>query len=163
MLRCGKYKGKAFEEVAREDRLYCAWVLRLSEGGSRNLMAFAEYLKKEHGGVLPFGAHKGAFFDELLREQPGYCTWAVDLASPSKSMQTFAEYVKKHASEVAKDEHPKKKARQCGEICCRICMDRSINTALSPCGHVIACLQCVEMVERWIPGKLPNQLDSPCS
>lgn len=31
---------------------------------------------------------------------------------------------------------------------CRICMDRSLDTALFPCGHAVACLQCARRCER---------------
>lgn len=31
---------------------------------------------------------------------------------------------------------------------CRICMDRSFDTALFPCGHAVACLDCARRCER---------------
>lgn len=31
---------------------------------------------------------------------------------------------------------------------CRICMDRSLDTALFPCGHAVACLDCARRCER---------------
>lgn len=31
---------------------------------------------------------------------------------------------------------------------CRICMDRSLDTALFPCGHAVACLECARRCER---------------
>ena len=90
MLRCGKHKGKSFQEVASTDRRYCAWVLRLNSSGndvSPDLSAFAEHLRREHGGVLPFGAHKGSFFDEVLRDHPDYCSWAIHLPDASDTMK----------------------------------------------------------------------------
>ena len=96
MLRCGRHKGKSFHEVARTDRPYCAWVLRLCSLGddvSPGLSAFAAYLRREHGGVLPFGAHKGSFFDEMLKDHPDYCSWVVRLPDASHTMQAFADYI----------------------------------------------------------------------
>ena len=41
MLRVGKYRGVAFDEVASRDRSYCAWVLREKPHG---LKKFYKYL-----------------------------------------------------------------------------------------------------------------------
>ena len=38
---------------------------------------------------------------QLPEEDPEYCQWAVQLPDPSPEMQKIADYVKKHAPEVA--------------------------------------------------------------
>ena len=65
MLRVGKYRGAAFEEVAQRDRSYCAWVLREHPPGLKN---FYKYLVERHGGLLHIGKHKGKYFDEVMPE-----------------------------------------------------------------------------------------------
>ncbi|EFN78434.1 E3 ubiquitin-protein ligase MYLIP [Harpegnathos saltator] len=51
-------------------------------------------------------------------------------------------------------ENPKcKESREClarllDAMLCRICMDRSLDTALFPCGHAVACLDCARRCER---------------
>ncbi|XP_031845564.2 E3 ubiquitin-protein ligase defense repressor 1 [Nomia melanderi] len=51
-------------------------------------------------------------------------------------------------------EDPKcKESREClarllDAMLCRICMDRSLDTALFPCGHAVACLDCARRCER---------------
>ncbi|XP_006611820.1 E3 ubiquitin-protein ligase MYLIP isoform X1 [Apis dorsata] len=51
-------------------------------------------------------------------------------------------------------EEPKcKESREClakllDAMLCRICMDRSFDTALFPCGHAVACLDCARRCER---------------
>ncbi len=74
MLRFGKHRGKLFEETARDDPRYCAWVLSVELDGddtSRSLMDFATYLRQKHGGVMTLGVHKWRFFDEL-RSAPDF-------------------------------------------------------------------------------------------
>ena len=39
-------------------------------------------------------------------------------------------------------------ARLLDAMLCRICMDRSLDTALFPCGHAVACLECARRCER---------------
>lgn len=39
-------------------------------------------------------------------------------------------------------------ARLLDAMLCRICMDRSLDTALFPCGHAVACLDCARRCER---------------
>ncbi|KAK0088032.1 hypothetical protein PV325_013437 [Microctonus aethiopoides] len=46
-----------------------------------------------------------------------------------------------------------KESRECltrllDAMLCRICMDRSLDTALFPCGHAVACLECARRCER---------------
>ena len=83
-MPCGKYKCKTFEQVACEDRKYCAWVLR------DNPIAFGPFgafLRSQHGGVLNIGRHKGKFFDEVVDQDPDYCRWASELEEPSQPMK----------------------------------------------------------------------------
>ena len=75
MLRCGKFRGHTHEHVKKQDRGYCAWVLRAQREKqllTRDLRKFADHLKKQHGGVLTVGSHKGKFFDEVLAKHPDY-------------------------------------------------------------------------------------------
>ena len=47
----GKYAGKPFEKVVRDDRRYSAWALREEREGSqlsRNLAGFVKYVKERH-------------------------------------------------------------------------------------------------------------------
>ena len=63
MLKCGKHRGRTYEEVAALDRGYCAWVLN-DGASSLAFRGFASFLRRAHGGVLKVGRHKGLFFDE---------------------------------------------------------------------------------------------------
>jgi len=79
MLRCGKFRGHTHEHVKKQDRGYCAWVLRAQREKqllTRDLRKFADHLQKQHGGVLTVGSHKGKFFDEVLAKHPDYGDWA---------------------------------------------------------------------------------------
>ena len=57
-MRLGKHRGRSFEEIAKIDRSYCAWVLR-SESLPGGFGKLAKYLKQTHGGLLEMGRHKG--------------------------------------------------------------------------------------------------------
>ena len=57
-MRVGKHRGRTFEEIAKIDRSYCAWVLR-SDSLPGGFGKFAKYLKQTHGGLLEMGRHKG--------------------------------------------------------------------------------------------------------
>ena len=135
MLRCGKHSGRPFADVAAADPSYCAWVLRERANGtrlSRDLKAFANYVQDVHGGVLVVGKHSGRFFDEVLRDDADYAEWAASLENPSKLMVDFQDYVKKQ----------RKRPRVEGSDICSVCLDRTIDTAFVPCGHMTACLSC---------------------
>ena len=67
----GRYCGKSHAEVAEADRSYCSWVIG-TRSLPRSLMPFKMWLKRTHGGVLPYGKYKNAFFSEILSEHPEY-------------------------------------------------------------------------------------------
>lgn len=95
MLRSGKHKGKAIEDVKLRDRSYCAWLVRAYKGKAslpRDLRKFAMTLTRDHGGVLTVGLHKGKFYDEVPES---YMEWASDLIYPGDAIRDFADYVKK--------------------------------------------------------------------
>ena len=132
MLRCGKHSGRPFADVAAADPSYCAWVLRERANGtrlSRYLKAFANYVQDVHGGVLVVGKHSGRFFDEVLRDDADYAECAASLENPSKLMVDFRDYVKKQ----------RKRPRVEGSDICSVCLDKTIDTAFVPCGHMTAC------------------------
>ena len=145
MLRCGKHAGRPFCDVAATDPSYCGWVLREKADGrrlSRDLKAFATYIKDVHGGVLVVGRHAGRFFADVLRDDPEYGSWAVSLENPSKLMIGFHEYVKKRQ---------RKRPRETGDDTCSICLDRTIDSAFIPCGHQAACVECARRLEGTCP------------
>ena len=65
----GRYCGRSHAEVAEADRAYCSWVIG-ARSLPRSLMPAKTWLKRTHGGVLPYGKHKNAFFSEILSEHP---------------------------------------------------------------------------------------------
>ena len=135
MLRCGKHAGRSFADVAATDVGYCAWVLREKSDRKRlprDLKAFANYLEDARGGVLVVGKHSGKLFDEVLRDDADYAEWAASLENPSKLMVDFRDYVKKQ----------RKRPRVEGSDICSVCLDKTIDTAFVPCGHMTACLSC---------------------
>ena len=145
MIRCGKYAGLSYQDVAATDPSYCGWVLREKADGrrlSRDLKAFATYIKDVHGGVLVVGRHAGRFFADVLRDDPEYGSWAVSLENPSKLMIGFHEYVKKRQ---------RKRPRETGDDTCSICLDRTIDSAFIPCGHQAACVECARRLEGTCP------------
>ena len=96
MLKHGKHSGAPYQQVAAEDRKYCAWVLREERESnqlSHNMKAFATYLKQQHGGLMTVGKHAGKFFNELMKEDPEYAIWVQSSAQPSAAMKEFAEYI----------------------------------------------------------------------
>ena len=131
-----RFPDRPFCDVAATDPSYCGWVLREKADGrrlSRDLKAFAAYIKDVHGGVLVVGRHAGRFFADVLRDDPEYGEWAASLENPSKLMVGFHEYVKKRQ---------RKRPRETGDDTCSICMDRTIDSAFIPCGHQAACVEC---------------------
>mgnify|MGYP000140554136 CR=1 FL=1 len=95
MLRCGKHKGKTFEQV-EADRTYCSWVMRLSQP-SHDLRSFAEHLSRKHGGVVGFGVHRLKFYSEVWEEHRDYSYCCMQLSDPGPSMRDFADYVHERA------------------------------------------------------------------
>ena len=154
MLRCGKYAGRSFLDVALEDTDYCAWTLRACNDGKklpRDLRAFARYLREHHGGVLCVGKHKGKYFDEAIHDDPGYCEWAASLDDPGPALKKFVTYVReqKHTAESATETPTKKRRRRKGSTdgSCTICYTEKIDCVIVPCGHMCMCFQCAEIVD----------------
>ena len=56
----GKYHGCTHAAVAEADRSYCAWVASAASL-PRSLLPFKMWLKRTHGGVLPYGKYKNRF------------------------------------------------------------------------------------------------------
>ena len=133
MLTCGKHRGELFVDVARDDRPYCAWVIR--EGGL-GLSDFVSYLRAEHGGLVTIGKHKGLFFDELVHNHPDYCTWAMNLKDPSPPLRELAAYARMHVEDEEK-ERPAQR-RRLGPYQCKICFISAVSfSVIVPCGHVV--------------------------
>jgi hypothetical protein len=130
---CGKHRQKSFEQVACEDRRYCAWVLRDNPIAFRS---FGEYLRRTYGGVLCIGRHKGKFFSEVCVEDPDYCRWVSELEEPSQPMKEFASYVAGRSAE-SQEEPPHKKAHTAEPYECKICFASRACIAMIPCGHVL--------------------------
>ena len=140
MLRVGKYRGAAFEEVAQRDRSYCAWVLREQPHG---LKKFYKYLVERHGGLLHIGKHKGKYFDEVMLEDEDYADWVMSLRGDPGGFKQFIHYM---SNNPAVDEQASKKLRA-DEETCKICHQEQINTVLVPCGHIVACSKCAERLQ----------------
>ena len=94
----------------------------------------------------------------LLQDHPEYCIWATQLLEPSSGMRAFIEYVvgqaESHTDEGAQPRpHKQRRREQPGGADenappCRICMDALIDTALVPCGHIVACHVCAQELAR---------------
>ena len=66
------------------------------------------WLKRTHGGVLPYGKYKNRFFSEVFLEHPEYVVWACELQDPSAVMLEFQEYVRKREGEsLSEDADPR--------------------------------------------------------
>ena len=147
VLRCGKHRGKSFEEAA-QDRGYCSWIFR-EQGLSKTLQKFRDYLVKEHAGIVTVGKHKQKFFKEVEAEDPGYCEWVKSLAEPT-FFETFQTYLQGYA-----EEPPAKKQKTEGITDkCKICFDKPIGCVFVPCGHLATCLRCGLKCER-LSGECP--------
>ena len=144
-LKYGKHTGAPYEKVAAEDRKYCAWILREERESnqlSRNMKAFAHYLKTQHGGLMTVGKHAGKFFDELLREEPEYASWVMTLSQPSNAMKEFSNYVVEQ-QHIDADHATRKRARdEAHGGKCILCLDRALTAAFIPCGHCVCCHEC---------------------
>ena len=150
MLKCGKHTGAPYEQVAAEDRKYCAWVLREERESnqlSRNMKAFAQYLKQQHGGLMTVGKHAGKFFGELLNEDPEYASWVMSLAQPSNAMKEFAEYIVEKENIEADQENRKRTRDDEAQGKCILCLERPLTSCFVPCGHCVACYECASTME----------------
>ena len=141
MLKHGKHSGAPYQQVAAEDRKYCAWVLREERESnqlSHNMKAFATYLKQQHGGLMTVGKHAGKFFNELMKEDPEYAIWAQSLAQPSAAMKEFAEYIAEQQQIREDDQNRKRPRDEANDGKCIVCLDRALTAAFIPCGHCVS-------------------------
>ena len=141
MLKHGKHSGAPYQQVAAEDRKYCAWVLREERDSnqlSHNMKAFATYLKQQHGGLMTVGKHAGKFFNELMKEDPEYAIWVQSLAQPSAAMKEFAEYIAEQQQIREDDQNRKRPRDEASEGKCIVCLDRALTAAFIPCGHCVS-------------------------
>ena len=66
-LRQGKHRFATFQQVAANDRMYCAWVIHAPPRSLPPTLAmFKQYLLGKHGGVVRVGKFKSLFFDFQL-------------------------------------------------------------------------------------------------
>ena len=167
MLCIGKHRGSTYEEVASRDRAYCAWVLSLPNP-SPGLLQFVAYLQETHGGVLEVGAYRGAFFDDVRRDHPHYCDWVTHLDNPTGTLQRFATYLRRE-TEISheflrepwtvmsdREDGSAPKRPRTTEACepvpstrtweCKICLVSTIRTCFTPCGHMVACVECARRI-----------------
>ena len=155
LLLQGKHVGRAFEDVAKEDRSYVEWAFREASSGelSSNLAAFVWYVKFEHGGLMTIGKHKDRYFKELLQEDPEYADWCTRVGAPGDPLRAFADYAarikaatglkKRKTHDEDNDDNFAKK--------CMFCLEKPLNSAWIPCGHMVACYECARNMEKRCP------------
>jgi len=75
MIKFGKYKYCTFEDIYKEDREYCKWVLTLKEPLSKNIDSFQKWLSStdiKYGDVnikvIAFDYFKGTTYEEIINE-----------------------------------------------------------------------------------------------
>ena len=156
MLRYGKHRGVSFADVLKNDRPYCAWVIKVP-GLPQWLKSFRKFMLHHAGGIIEIGMHRLSTYHEIYTKQAEYCDWAVALPDPNSGMKEFVNYVVLRRAVEAEDEEtvddaepPPKKARTKDRVCtseCHICMSEPINSVLIPCGHLAACLSCARRCE----------------
>mmetsp|Transcript_133209 Transcript_133209/g.426132 ORF Transcript_133209/g.426132 Transcript_133209/m.426132 type:complete len:182 (+) Transcript_133209:82-627(+) len=86
VVNFGKHRGKAYEEVLKEDPMYCSWVVQAAKSdktlddkpSSEHLVNFAEWLKDRHTPLVSVGKHKGMSFTEILKTDAEYCRWVIE-------------------------------------------------------------------------------------
>ena len=146
LLVQGKYVGRTFEYVAREDRSYVEWALREERSGelSTNLAAFVGYVKHAYGGILTVGKHKGLYFTELMEKDPEYADWCRTIGSPGDILRAFADWqARKGPPKACSDTH---KASKDDDTVfgrkCMFCLEKPMSAAWIPCGHMVACYSC---------------------
>ena len=121
------------------------------------------WLKRAHGGILPYGKHRDKFYNEVYDEFPEYAVWACSLADPSVCMRDFQNYIRNREREdQAEDDAPPvnpptaKRARktQKGNVDpppasweCKVCFDAPITCVFLPCKHMVCCGTCAERIE----------------
>ena len=142
--------GAPFEKVAAEDRQYCAWVLREereSDQLSRNLKAFARYLRQQHGGLMTVGKHAGKFLDELLRDDADYVYWVTTLSRPSCAMKEFSKYIVEQQHVENYQDSRKRTRNEAHDGKCILCLDSALTAAFIPCGHCVCCYECASKMK----------------
>ena len=147
MLKCGKHRGRSYEEVAALDRGYCAWVLSDGANGP-SFRDFARFLRREHGGVLRVGQHKGKFFNDMWANERDYCYWAVSLDAPGEPMKAFSAFAHAKVAEEEENssEQPDCKRPRSQSFKCQICCDATVRSVLVPCGHMM-CMDCAAKIQ----------------
>ena len=95
----GKYEGKLFSEVLRDDPAYCTWVQISEDDVSDMLIDFQTYLKEQgFEPVLEKGKHAGKHYREVMKEDPSYCRWVMSLdreEGTSSSIILFKKFLEK--------------------------------------------------------------------
>eukprot|EP00445_Apocalathium_hangoei_P057463 CAMPEP_0204094244 /NCGR_PEP_ID=MMETSP0360-20130528/190831_1 /ASSEMBLY_ACC=CAM_ASM_000342 /TAXON_ID=268821 /ORGANISM="Scrippsiella Hangoei, Strain SHTV-5" /LENGTH=460 /DNA_ID=CAMNT_0051043553 /DNA_START=32 /DNA_END=1410 /DNA_ORIENTATION=+ len=77
ILSFGKHNGKSYEDVLREDPLYCRWAVS-PEGARISMPALLEFSRWVRGqAILDTGKHNGKSYEKVLRDDPQYCRWVV--------------------------------------------------------------------------------------
>ena len=145
MLRCGKYQGLLFAEVAALDKPYCSWALDLP-ASTNAYQKFSTYLRMNHGGLLRVGKHKGKYFNEVLQDDPQYAEWVASLGDPTASLGEFAEYCRRE--NWLKDDFSVtttpliiERTPLNEDFVCKICLVTPVKTVLLPCAHM-TCASC---------------------
>ena len=154
LLLQGKYLGQTFEDVARKDRSYSEWALREGKCGelSPNLAAFVVYLKAEFGGIMTVGKHKDKYFTELLEADPGYADWCETAGVHGNVLREFADYAAQvKAATVSDKRRGDDDNNDNGAKKCMFCLEKPLNAAWIPCGHMVACYECARHMEKRCP------------
>ena len=155
LLLQGKYVGRTFEDVAKEDRSYVEWAFREARSGelSSNLAAFVHYVRVEHGGLMTIGKHKDRYFKELLLEDPEYADWCTTVGAPGDPLRAFADY----AARIRAATGPNKRKREDDDdndsnvVKCMFCLQKPLSAAWIPCGHMVSCYDCARHMEKRCP------------
>lgn len=95
-VKFGRYSGRTFEEVLKEDPDYCQWVLKMEDPGVR-MIAFIKWLETQDmpkTSIVTFGKYSGMAFEEVLKEDPHYCQWLLtEVAEPGSRTGPFVEWL----------------------------------------------------------------------
>lgn len=145
----GKYVGRAFEDVAKEDRSYVEWAFREARSGelSSNLAAFVHYVKLEFGGLMTIGMHKGRYFKEIIQEDPEYADWCTTIGAPGDPLRAFADFAARMRARMKHDENNEDNVSKK----CMFCLEKPLNSAWIPCGHMVACYECGRQMDKRCP------------
>ena len=106
------------------ERDYCDWVMKLEDPG-----AFREFIERPGGD----------------QRDPPFSKPPLDPTSTTP----FPRYMEKKPP--AKCEDPPKKKQRTEDNTCKICCNLPINTVLVPCGHLVACFSCAQLLEDSCP------------